>query len=224
MCVCGCVCTLSVWVSSLLSRYFTSVILYSYRLHMCSFVSGPSLSVFWLAELIYLLLLQIGCDCLYSTLFLFFRIDVTFKGVVFLLVIKCGNLCDSLFFSVVFFKCAFRQILFYFPFKYFFLFSLQRSFWCRKCARSRFEITAFAYFTIVWERLPAQVCESVCVNGFSLRTHFCFICVDIFCFSFCIYTYIFPLFFRYSTVPLLCSCSSYPHLVWMPFSSILIKE
>lgn len=105
-----------------------------------------------------------------------------------------------------------------------FLFSLQRSFWCRKCARSRFEITAFAYFTIVWERLSAQVCEGVCVNGFSLRTHFCFICVDIFCFSFCIYTYIFPLFFRYSTVPLLCSCSSYPHLVWMPFSSILIKE
>lgn len=117
----------------------------------------------------------------------------------------------------------FVRFCFIFLLNIFCLFSLQRSFWCRKCARSRFEITAFAYFTIVWERLPHR-CK--CVNGFSLRAHFCFICVDIFVFFFLlsVYTYIFPLFFRYSTVPLLCSCSSYPHLVWMPFSSILIKE
>lgn len=52
-----------------------------------------------------------------------------------------------------------------------FLFSLQRSFWCRKCARSRFEITAFAYFTIVWERLPAQVWECMCVWMDSAYAH-----------------------------------------------------
>lgn len=46
-----------------------------------------------------------------------------------------------------------------------------------------------------------------------------------FLFSFCFYILIFPPIFPIFYSPFaMFSCSSYLHLVWMPFSSILIKE
>lgn len=119
------------------------------------------------------------------------------------------------------------SVRFYFSFKYFcfLLFSLQRSFGCRKCARSRFEITAFAYFTIVWERLPHRcVCLLVC-KWIQLTHTLLFHLRWYFLFSFCFYILIFPPIFPIFYSPFaMFSCSSYLHLVWMPFSSILIKE
>lgn len=70
------------------------------------------------------------------------------------------------------------------------LLSLQRSCLCRKCARSRFEITAFAYlplFFVLYENVPHRVFYSEWIQ---LTHTLPSICVDIFSF----YTYIFPLF------------------------------
>lgn len=129
-----------------------------------------------------------------------------------------------------FFQCCFAQMclpsgsVFHLNI-IFFLFSLQRSFGCRKCARSRFEITAFAYFTIVWERLPHRcVCLLVC-KWIQLTHTLLFHLRWYFLFSFCFYILIFPPIFPIFYSPFaMFSCSSYLHLVWMPFSSILIKE
>lgn len=125
---------------------------------------------------------------------------------------------DSLLiYGFVFFSSNVPFVRFWFVLLNIGLLSLQRSCLCRKCARSRFEITAFAYlplflFCFVWERASPGVL-------FRMDSAYAHFTVHLRWYFFFLYLY-FPPIFRYSTVPLLCSCSSYLHLVWMPFSLV----